>query len=68
MFDWLEEWWDEDPARGGFVAMVVCLAILLGCWVFYSANEAAAYERITGKKVSTWDAMFVELRIQESAK
>ena len=37
-------------------------------WVFSSAMEARTYSRLTGKQVSTWDAMWVELRVQESAK
>lgn len=40
----------------------------LGSWVFSSAMEAAAYNRVTGKNVSTWDAMWIELRVQEGAK
>jgi hypothetical protein len=32
-------------------------------WVFKSSQEAAAYNRLTGKEVTTWDAMWVELRV-----
>ena len=42
------------------------LAIVLGIfWVLPSYYEARAFERITGKEVSTWDALWVELRVQE---
>ena len=37
-------------------------------WVGYSYCEARAYNNITGANVSTLDAMFVELRVQESAQ
>lgn len=52
------------------VAIIAVLAIMasLGIWVFESAMEAAAYNRVTGKDVSTWDAMWIELRVQEGAK
>lgn len=44
------------------------LLILIGAWVGMSAMEAAAFNRITGKHVSTWDAMWVELRVQEGPR
>ncbi len=49
--------------------LVPCGVILIiGIWWFQSAMEAAAYNRVTGKDISTWDAMWVELRVQEGAK
>lgn len=50
------------------IILAAVLAVILGVWIFASAMEARAYERITGKKVSTWDAMWVELRVQEGAR
>lgn len=44
------------------------LIVLIGIWVVASHFEAAAYNRITGANVSTFDAMFVELRVHEGAK
>lgn len=40
---------------------------LLSIWVGKSAMEARAYERITGQHVTTWDAMWVELRVMGDA-
>jgi hypothetical protein len=37
-------------------------------WVVSSYFEAQSYNSITDSNVSTWDAMFVELRIQGEAK
>lgn len=37
-------------------------------WIVSSAMEARAYNHVTGKNVSTWDAMWIELRVQEGAK
>jgi hypothetical protein len=41
------------------------IAVLLAVWWGKSTMEAAAYNRITGSDVSTWDAMWVELRVQD---
>jgi len=70
-------WTDEDAARIAgkkkpasvagcltFGIFPLALIAMLVFWIFSSAMEAKAYERITGKKVSTWDAMWVELRVQ----
>ena len=51
--------------------IVVCLLTLLVvsafsfgiCW-WSAGQEANAYYRATGKHVSQWDAMFLELRVQ----
>ena len=53
-----------------FVACVfgVVTAIFVTEWVVKSYFEARAFNRVTGKNVSTWDAMFIELRVQEPSK
>lgn len=59
------------PKDGGWLELVIILLIvglLLFSWPICSYFEARAYNNITGKNVSTWDAMFVELRVQEGAK
>lgn len=38
--------------------------IALGLWVVSSKFEADAYNRLTGGNVTTWDAMFVKLRVE----
>ena len=50
----------------------ICVAGLIFCllggpaiWVLSSYNEAMVYNKLTGAHVTTWDAMWVELRIQE---
>jgi len=50
--------------RGTFMFFV---CILMFALIFYlkSQQEARAYERLTGVHVSAWDAMWLELRIQE---
>jgi len=44
------------------VAITVILIFTFGAHVFSAYHEAKAYERVTGRHVSTWDAMFLELR------
>ena len=36
--------------------------------VLFAYFEAEAFNRHTGQNVSTWDAMFLELRIQDDGK
>jgi hypothetical protein len=47
------------------VIALVC-ALVCGVWVGVSALEARAFNAATGKSVTTWQAMFLELRIQEA--
>ena len=49
------------------VTIGTLLAMLIG-WVFYSAMEAHTYTELTGKKVTTFQAMWVDLRVVEPAK
>ena len=51
-----------------FPALLVCIILALGLssgLVFFRAsNEAAAFNRLsTGPKVTTWDAVWLELRV-----
>lgn len=58
----------DDPLWHVLVAGLVVIALGIGWWVFQSNREAAAYNNATGSHVSTWDAMWVELRVQGQAK
>lgn len=44
---------------GAFFAAFASIFVVRSHW------EAEAYTRLTGKQVSTWDAMFLDLRVQE---
>ena len=39
------------------------LAVLPAGWIIGSYLEASAFNRLTGKSATTWDAMWVELRV-----
>lgn len=46
-----------------FIYIITVAAVFFGAWFIQAHFESAAYERVTGKKVSTWDAMWLELRV-----
>lgn len=55
----------RDTEAVAYAAMSFAAAIIVSgaIAVFAAYNEARAYNRITGAHVTTWDAIFVELRI-----
>ena len=55
-----------EPHTFQLMAGFVLLAIAL--WAGQSYMEAQAYNHVTGKSVSTWDAMWIELRVQDQPK
>ena len=46
----------------------VVIVIALALWVTKSHFEARTYTELTGKEVTTWQALWVELRVIEPAK
>lgn len=48
--------------------MSLILTVAAAFWIGASYFEAAAYRRVTGKEVSTLDAMFLDLRVQEPVR
>lgn len=62
------DYMDKDEAIM-YGCLLILIILLLGGVAYTRAYfEAQAYNRITGKEVTTWDAMFLDLRIQESVK
>ena len=47
------------------IITALCIGGSLGWWVFKSSCESAAYNRITNSNTTTWDAMFLELRVED---
>lgn len=46
------------------VIVIACLVLIpVGLYVFMSYQEARSYNKLTGGHVTTWDAMFVDLRV-----
>lgn len=57
-----------DAIKRASVLCAIGLAIYVAAWVVLSTMEAASYNRVTGSNVSTWDAMFIDLRVQAEPK
>ena len=61
----------KSGARGCATALVVSI-VTIGCvialWVGSSYMEARTYNRLTGADLSTLDAMFIQLRVQDAPR
>jgi hypothetical protein len=42
--------------------------LVVGCALLQSKFESEAYNRLTGAKTTMWDALVLELRVQEGTK
>ena len=48
-----------------YAALLAIIAVpATAIWAFRSSMEARAYNRVTGSNVTTWEAMWIELRVQ----
>jgi hypothetical protein len=52
----------------GYLVLGLLAGLLPFGYVVASYMEASAYNRVTGKHVSTWDAMWVDLRVTGEAR
>lgn len=59
---------DLTTVVGGGCITILIMAFLFGPWTLKSYFEAQAFNRATGKNVSTWDAMWIELRVEGEGK
>ena len=57
----------KDMLIYGLVALIA-ITLMFSPWVTRSYFEAAAFNRATGSNVSTWDAMWIELRVEGKGK
>ena len=60
--------YDDHPILLSLGIVLATMVIGVCCWITKSYCEARAFTRMTGKPATTWDAMFLELRVQEPAK
>lgn len=59
-------WFAAEYRVAGLIALgvlLLCLLVGVGLWVGFSAMEARTFTRLTGMPITTWDALWVELRI-----
>lgn len=59
---------DLNIIAGAGCLFSLLLLFFFGPWITKSYFEAAAFNRATGKNVSTWDAMWIELRVEGEGK
>lgn len=66
MFDKFLDWYtanEKNPFKA-YAAFILLIALCsIGWWVTKSRMEASAFNRITNSDVTTWDAMWVQLRV-----
>lgn len=58
----------EDSMRSTWRFVIVVIAVTITIWIVSACIEANAYNHLTGSQVTTWDAMFVDLRVQAEPK
>lgn len=59
----------EYETFAAWAIMAIMVLALASLFVIVPAYfEARAYERVTGKSVSTWDAVWLQLRVDGEAK
>lgn len=56
---------DRDSVIGVALGIISVPLLLAFVWLLPSYFEAKTYRRLTGAEVTMWDAMWVELRVQE---
>lgn len=57
-----------DEEKVYLVVGIIITVLLLAGFLISPKLEADAYTKLTGKKVSYWDAAVLDLRAQESIK
>lgn len=57
----------EDKIRLAVSAAFIAIAVVgsLSIWIVGSYFEANAFNEVTGRSVTTWQAMWVELRVSD---
>lgn len=57
----------KKESQTNTILWVIAVLLVLSGWIGISAIEAAAFNSATGKNISTFEAMFISLRVQEGA-
>ncbi len=61
------DWRQVEVVVACVIAAVAFLAFVVGIPWFCASMEARAYNRVTGAEVTTWDAVWLDLRVQEDS-
>ena len=67
---WKEELNDLDRFMAKFGASIIAglLALVVVSAVVQASAKSAAWEHVTGKHVSIWDAYWLDLKVQEPVR
>lgn len=52
----------------GCAGTILIIGICLCTYLFGCYMESSTYNKLTGAKTTTWDAMWVELRVQDGTE
>jgi len=59
---------ETDDFKIGCLFVVVPISVVLLLLWWSAENESRTYNRLTGAHTTAWDALWVELRVQDSTK
>ncbi len=59
---------DRSGERSYWMIYAAFFLVSIGCWVAHSYYESETYNRLTGAHTTWWDAMWVELRVQDAPR
>ena len=54
---------DNEEILAIILSGIIVIGTACGFWWFKSKQEAKIYTKLTGLQVTTWDAMWVKLRV-----
>ena len=61
--------WEDEPWTVVYIVLGLVVLMVLGLVAIVQPHfEAGAYTRLTGKTVTYWDAVWLDLRIQEQVR
>ena len=58
---------DKD-LRNVALMVIAVVGLALGGWIVASHFEAQSYNKLTGHNISTWEAMWIQLRVQDAPR
>lgn len=59
---------NDSEFKLGCVLAAIFVAFAASIVWFQATNESATYNRLTGAHTTAWDALWVELRVQDTTK
>jgi hypothetical protein len=60
--------WKDTPSKADAISGVISIIIVILVWVGFSFFQAQSFNNLTNKNVSTWQAMFLNLKVEQKVK